>query len=287
MSFVYAEKKEGVIQIYCDTKISFSEGIYASISREQKVLIDKFGIVKTNIVCPTLSISFAGNNIFLASRLFKALCDKKTFEIEEAIDLAYRIHMEAKPDDIEFLIASYEGSESGEICCIKERKIERNVNFAWLGSIKAFQEFQKYRIKEMSAYNKDIHNYTSSAFREVVQSGIDDSVGKFMIDVRYYASDKSFEYCESLFLQTSKDQYVKANEPIQFHFDAADGGYTVNQTPISIEEFILDIHQMDACILFSRRMRCCQKDIDNEQLFSLMLPMLICEDGHGGWKRCG
>ena len=125
MSFVYADKIDDVIRIYCDTKVSFSEGIYASISREQKELIDKFGIVKTNIVCPTISISFAGNNIFMASRLFKALCDKKSFEIEEVIDLAYRIHMEAKRDDIEFLIANYEGNESGELCCIKDRKIDR------------------------------------------------------------------------------------------------------------------------------------------------------------------
>ena len=48
---------------------------------------------------------------------------------------------------------------------------------------------------------------------------------------------------------------------------------------------MLEIDQMESVILYSRRLRVDNRDMNNPQLFSLMLPMLIREDGNGGWKR--
>jgi len=69
--------------------------------------------------------------------------------------------------------------------------------------------------------------------------------------------------------------------------DAQDGGFSFEQIPVTLEDLLLKIDQMEPVILYSRRLRMCDRDRNNPQLFSLMLPMLICDDGNGGWKRIG
>ena len=92
MSFVYAEMKNSTLDIYCDTKIGLDNFAGATFSLEQVALIRKYGIVKTVLICPELAISFAGNNIYLASKLFKRLSEKKIFSTQEVVDMAYDTH---------------------------------------------------------------------------------------------------------------------------------------------------------------------------------------------------
>ena len=77
MSFVFAEKNNNTLNIHCDTKIGLDDSSIPLYSCEQKEAIEKYGIVKTTIICPEISISFAGNNIHLASKLFVQLSEKK------------------------------------------------------------------------------------------------------------------------------------------------------------------------------------------------------------------
>ena len=66
---------------------------------------------------------------------------------------------------------------------------------------------------------------------------------------------------------------------------AMDGGFSFEQIPISEEDLLLRIDQMEYAILYSRRFRMCDKDKKNTQFFSLMLPMRVYEDEMGNWKR--
>lgn len=77
MSFVYAEKSDQSIEIYCDTKITPGTAKGALFSPKMQQLIDRYGIVKTTIVCPEIAVSYAGN-ISKASRLFYGLVDVGT-----------------------------------------------------------------------------------------------------------------------------------------------------------------------------------------------------------------
>lgn len=52
-----------------------------------------------------------------------------------------------------------------------------------------------------------------------------------------------------------------------------------------MDDLILRIDQMEPAILYSKRARMTERDMENSQLFSLMLPMLIREDGNGKWIR--
>ena len=75
------------------------------------------------------------------------------------------------------------------------------------------------------------------------------------------------------------------NEDQEFYMSAMDGGFSFEQIPISEEDLLLRIDQMEYALLYSRRFRMCDKDKNNTQLFSLMLPMRVYEDKMGNWKR--
>ena len=85
-------------------------------------------------------------------------------------------------------------------------------------------------------------------------------------------------------LQSSKQQNVLLGDAIRFFLNPADGGFSYEQIPISCEELMLKFDQMDPAVLYSRRLRITNSDLKNDQLSSLMLPMLIKEE-NGSWMR--
>lgn len=281
MGFVYAEKSNGTLDIMCDTKISLDRFAGASFSKEQIDAIERYGIVKVTVICPEIAIGFAGNNIYLASKLFKRLYEKRRFTTQDVVNMAYEIHLQGNNNDIEFIIASCEDGNLS-LHCIKEHEIINDCIFAWIGSPIAHSEFQALRNKDNTGKASD---RTSTAFLGIVQGCSDESVGGFCISVGYNRVANAFGFRECKTFQNTKQQVVKAGDKIKFHMNAEDGGFSFEQIPISEEEFLLTIDQMEPAILYSRRLRMCDRDRNNIQLFSLMLPMLICEDENGNWKR--
>ena len=81
MSSIYAEKYRdenvGVesVRILCDTKIIPDENTSMHFSEVQCDCVTKYGIVKSTICNPQLCVSYAGNNILFAARLFSKLRD--------------------------------------------------------------------------------------------------------------------------------------------------------------------------------------------------------------------
>ena len=281
MSFVYAEKGDNSLDIHCDTKIELDSFAGASFSLEQIELIRKYGIVKTTLVCPEISISFAGNNIYLASKLFNRLYKKRRFSTKELVDMAYAIHMEGNINDIEFIIASCdEGVLS--LICIKEHEIHTDCIFAWIGSHVAHREFQEYRIKNNEGKASD---RTNGAFLEIVQGCSDKSVGGFHITVGYNSVENIIGYKRCKTFQNTNRQIIQPGKTVRFLVDAQEGGFSFEQIPVSMDDLILRIDQMEPAILYSKRARMTERDMENSQLFSLMLPMLIREDGNGKWIR--
>lgn len=281
MSFVYAEKINGTLDILCDTKIGLDRFAGVSFSKEQIEEIIKYGIVKISVICPEIAIAFAGNNIFFASKLFNLLYEMRTFSTQDVVDMAYKIHLEGDINDIEFIVASCEESELS-LYCIKGREVLEDCPFAWIGSPTAHREFQIVRNKDNNGRASD---RTRMAFLEIVQSCSDDSVGGFCIAAGYNQSLNALGYRECKTFQNSKSQIVKPGDNIKFYMSAMDGGFSFEQIPISEEDLLLRIDQMEYAILYSRRFRMCDKDKKNTQLFSLMLPMRVYEDEMGNWKR--
>lgn len=282
MSFVFAEKNDKSLDIYSDTKIMLTDNAIAYFSGEQMDLLKKYGIVKTTIICPQISISFAGNDLFLASKLFEQLYEKRVFSTEDVIEMAFEIHKSAKKDDIEFIIASCEDKQLS-LNCIKDGNIQYNCAFAWIGSYQAHCRFQEYRLRDNLG---SAHERTVAAFLDVISGCGDETVGGFVTHVNYNSSKDCIQYSEEVTFRSSKQQNVKQGEAIHFYLNAEDGGCTYRQIPVSCEEMLLIIDQIKPQILYSRNKRCTKKDVLNKQLFSLMLPMLVCQNEKGEFVRC-
>lgn len=288
MSFVFAEKythsesgKEN-IQVFCDTRIGLPDSAGAHFSEIEMDSIEKYGMIKSTIIALGFCISFAGNNIIYASTLFRRLAEKHIFYRSDVIDLAYSIHMQAESEDeIEFIISCFEDGEF-HIDCIKNRNKYLDCTSAWIGSPIAFNYFQERRHK--GVFNPcSLHTKTSSAFRQTVEGCGDNTVGGFPIEIMYFYGSNSFQFVQSAGFFTSKSQIVPLGEAIQFDLSVENGGYSYELLPYSIHDVILNIEQMEPAILYSTYIRRTQKETMNPNLFSLMLPLLVVEDGNGGW----
>ena len=286
MSFVFAERitqsdkdAADTIRVYCDTKVTPDDSKISGVSNELLRQLDSHGLVKTTIICPEFCISFAGNNIFLASKLFHRLYELNSFEREDVLREAMNIHLSATdPSDIEFIICSAEDNEL-HIDCIKDEKLKKDEPSAWIGSHKAFDSLQRYRHKG----NGPIHERTMLGFQNAIEFCGDDSVDGFSIAAQYYNCDRSFEYVEECRFVSNKEQVVEPGEVVQFYANARDGGMSYKTIPLGIESVILDIDQTQYAILYSRGHRYDSKIDTSDRLFGLMLPMEIEADGKGGW----
>ena len=275
MSFCYAEINDEItpvnVSVYTDTKIGFDNYSGASFSLIRKLMVEKYGIVKCTICNRNFCIAFAGNNISLATMLFKKLNELKSFELTDVAEYAFSIHKTAKTvDSIEFIIAYYEEG-TFHLDCVKHNEIMRDVPNCYIGSIEAFRSFQKRRY-ESNTNEKNISDYTDRAFRDVVNGCSDDSVGGFAIRTLFNHSTGSFEYVYSCEFYTPGPINVKVGESIPFNKDVQSGNYSACLEPVSIEECALKIEQMKTRILYSRQKRF-DDEIGNDNLFGLMLPL--------------
>jgi len=268
-----------IVYSYCDTKVLAESTIGAGVSRKLQRQLEKYGIIKSTIICPEFCISYAGNNAFLASKLFYKLFEMKEFFREDVLREAYDVHIAAKnPSDIEFIICSAEEG-SLHIDSIKDNKLRKDVPSAWLGSFEAFNCFQGYRLKSKAP----IQNNSSQAFREVVSGCGDETVGGFPIAIQYYHSDNSFEYVEEYGFISNKEQVILPGEDIVFYTSARDGGMSYRTIPMGVGSVIFDIDQMQNAILYSRDHRYDNKLDTGEHLFGIMLPMEIMQENNV-WK---
>lgn len=184
--------------------------------------------------------------------------------------------------EIEFIICSADDNVL-RIDCIKDGEVQYDCSSAWLGSYKAFREFQRIRVSDPT---KSLTEMTESAFESVVQGGVDDSVGKFYISASYRPDLKCFWYSERFALHSVKEQTVIVGEAVKFFLDPTDGGYSYRLIPCGVDSLLMNIDQMEPMILFSRARRLSETDSKNLNLFGLMLPMLVKQKENGEIVRC-
>lgn len=283
MSFIYTEKyrdsgsNRDSVRILCDTKVTSNNYTQSNFSETAYDLIMKYGIVKSTICCPELCVSFAGNNTVYATKLFTLLNEMKSFKVEDVSDYAFKLHKDApNSNDIEFII-TYFLNDQIHIDCIKNRTLERNLPLAHIGSEDAFRSFQSVRLST----DGDVASHTERAFHQVVDEGTDETVGGNAIAVIYDYHLCSFVYRWERAFHSSKPQTVELGKNIIFYTSASDGGYSYEIEHKDIENVLLTIDQMKPAILYSRRFRIDDSDLQNPNLFGLMMPMLVETNENG------
>jgi hypothetical protein len=242
----------------------------------------QYGIVKSTIIAPEICISFAGNDILHATKLFRELYDRRSFSRQDVVNLAYENHQKAPKNAIEYIVSSFENSKL-QIDSVKESEICEDCASAWIGSKIAFDAFQEER---HSTYpkGKPIHTYTAGAFSNVIDGCGDSSVGGFHIVVTYDSYNQTFCFQESKRL-SALDQIVRPGESVVFDTSRESGGYSYEIMSPNIGCLLFVIDQMKSAVLFSRQHRCAE-DSTNPNLFSLMLPMIVKQNENGSWMRC-
>lgn len=235
MSFIYAIN-DGFFSILSDTKIEMNDNLSKLWNTEsERRLIQQIGLLKSVIVSNNLVICYAGNNIDKAAELLRKAKDVSD-NLDELISTALKIHTTAKKDAIEFIIA-YCDKKNRELISIKENKVTRNCKFAWLGSYKAFHEFRG--LESQNALSECFEDESNKKFqivlkiekffKEVVNSGIDPSVGGMTVRIRAMDGENTFQYmAEFQAISGGWPQVVKLGENIIFFEGAEKGSYTLN-----------------------------------------------------------
>lgn len=269
MSFIFAEKDKCCTKIYSDTKVTFDEQSKLNWGVNTRNAMGEYGIIKTIIVRDNCCISFAGNDIRLAHKLFQEIIDLKNFSENQLLDRALNIHLSAQPDDIEFIICTADDNDETHIACIKDGEIRKNCISAWIGSRMAFLKLQELRMHELSEGRQP---NTGMLFSWALSECEDESVGTFEILTIFSSVEHSFYYTERFETMVCRNQIVKPGGTIRLYGGAEEGAYTIYQH-WSNEEVRLDILQADLSILFTRKYRLDIFDSHNADTRYFLLPI--------------
>lgn len=247
MSFIYAINS-AELSIMSDTKISLNDQLEKLWNTEdERRIIKQIGLIKSVIVSPNIVVSYAGNKIDKAAELLREIKSVGN-SLEQIIEIAYKIHNDAEKDDIEFIIG-YCDKTNRELISIKNGKVVRNCKTAWLGSWDAYNEFKRmenelYKIKRKK--NIDIESTGNvherfldeevdrikgleKIFREVIESGIDSTVGGMVVSIKIPNGENTFQYMAEIKLRASSwPQILELGESAQFYQGAEQGSYCCN-----------------------------------------------------------
>lgn len=281
MSFVYAEKSNSSANggsypsfaVYSDTRVLLSDPIKLHWSNEQAEAVAIYGMAKTIITSPECCISFAGNNILFVHELMDWFASNTPCTTDALVDAALRIHTSAPDlDQVEFIICTVDDDGEVEISLIKDGAARRGCENAWIGSPDTFAEMQRIRIEALRDGNV-AYGGSSRFFEAAIRSGVDDTVGGFSLEARFQSG--SFRYADRLHSEAERQKIVRLNETIPLFDTAENGGFTVVLSDWGGEP-CLEFPQIGKAILYTRKYRMCQEDIDREELRHFLLP-IICE----------
>ena len=285
MSFIYAEKVKyqdnfgkdfETVQIFSDTKTML---INPKIhwSAEQRKNIEKYGFIKSMILTPKCCLSFAGNDVAYAHNLLEKIYKMGSLSESQLVDMANDIHLNAPKNAVEFLICYIDDYDKIHIVSIKDgRKSADDISSAWLGSYDAFNKMQKIRI-EANNHNVTLAD-SERLFNEVVSSGSDDTVGGFVVTVRYMVNEKRFVYPAKCEFHIERPIILAPLETMDIIPKAEEGTYTVLYDD-SAKDVVITIPECNHRIIYTQR-RLSPEDSKDPKTKYFMLPIVIKIDTH-------
>jgi hypothetical protein len=160
------EKKQ--IKIISDSKITDKNAV-----RNNPLL----GNLKSFILSPQLSVSFAGN-VFFAEKFLSIYYSKKIRTLQELKICCLALNNESN-DETDFLIASL--TDKPNLHKISGRKIIDNLENAWIGDKIGFEKYQESFHNDKSENN--VFTKMNSAFKKVIEDEQIESISDFQIEI--------------------------------------------------------------------------------------------------------
>lgn len=230
MSLVICKKFNNKLYVESDSRIT-------DINSARKESL--YGVIKTVILHPKISISYAGN-IYIAERAILEIFAFKKLTIGYLLETLLRYNKDNN-NSVEFILAIISHNAASEIIRIKNFSVERNLEAAWIGDIDGFNLFQKqFHNKRQSGKNE------LDAFREAFAFVVDNpevqTVGDFQISTHTIASTTGhsrFLYAEKFGILSNESQtfkLTKENNKFIIPWGTAEGGsfgvsYSVSVMP--------------------------------------------------------
>jgi tetratricopeptide (TPR) repeat protein len=284
MSLVVVRKFENQLSIVSDTKLSYA---YHEI-KNQKTNPSE-GVIKTVILRPDVTISFAGE-IEAAENALSEISTNTS--VEKIIDILKFYHKQSN-FKTEFLLCF----ASPEVSIYKFKNNQYGiVESSWIGDSKAFNEFQSNMMgtrkkpkKEKKSSQKNnlsvdgrptilfeqmgllmeqqinsLFSKMSSAMDEVINTSSVDCVGGFKVQVVF---KEIFFY--NFYLHTYRSEFSLVGEGTHniSHGDASEGAYTINFFGGSLDYLSVALHikQAELGIIYHRK--------DNGLLYPLLFKL--------------
>lgn len=213
MSLVVAKKNGAQIYIVSDTKLTNPD----NLNRVDLVAPEEFSAIKTIIINPYVSISFAGE-VFHAKNAI-AVCRKLDYKISEILN--HLLETNSKSGNAtEFIVCI--NLPPFLIYEIKNSK-SQTVSSAWIGDIEGFNEFQK---GFLASEKKDFQSKMEDALTSVIESNVP-AINGFLIAVSN--EGQQFSYTQYVKTYMPARTYTGgSSHTIEVYGTVQEGGYTVH-----------------------------------------------------------
>lgn len=279
MSLIYAHKTYFGIRVLSDTKPSVHpddlDRLKNRFTVEEYNNFMKYGVVKTVIYKPNITISSAGM-LEHFNKLLEYLETNNIIEVEDILKAATDIHNRYNKDT-DFVITT-----ERDIYEIKNGKYEK-VEFSWIGDIDAFSKFQEQKLQYVvddRRYSADFpkedieslkeQDRIDDAFQKVIDNKNIDSVGGFITICAISNRDNSeYEFLSKIGIFSGYDskQILNQGDNIIFFHKVYDGGFQY-QVLDSRSNFLIYLGQIKIGIVY-------KKGYSDNEYKNLSLPFLV------------
>lgn len=227
MSLIRAQRFGDEFRILSDTKIIDSEQILRGVETN---------ILKVVILRPDLCIGFAGliGPASLAIEKMHEFIGAEEVNIDRVLDHLLQRHLGAAKQT-DFVVASL--TPNSNLYKISAGNVESNLQTCWIGDHDAFSTFQEFFHQTRGFERPDLSTELAQtvntifrmqrAFMRLVESGLHESVGQFMIEVA--TNPGAGFYYEARYIGTpgapSLHRQIEPSEEIS-DWSAAVGGFS-------------------------------------------------------------
>lgn len=280
MSLVYAHKTFLGIRVLSDSKLTINpndeERLNKLLNAAEVKNMKKYGVIKTIIYKPTITISAAGILEYF-NELIDILKTNNIENIEEILKNATNIHIKYNRE-IDFIVTTEK-----DIYEIKNGKY-LNVDSCWIGDSQAFSVFQKEKLCYKVGKNSYIVEGLSKnelealktieiinhAFEKVINNTIIESVGGFLVICSNLQIDnREYVFLPSVinFNEFSFRQIIYYDHDIMLSNNTYDDGFKC-QILDSKNKFLIYIAQEKLGIVY-------MEGYSNKDYCNLLLPIIV------------
>lgn len=178
-----------------------------------------YGVLKTVILHPKISISFAGN-IYLAEKAIKEIFLYKKLTLDYLLETLLKYNKDNN-NEVEFILCIISYTVSNEIIKISNGLIGRNLQTAWIGDVNGFNVFQK-QFHTLKQTGIDDAEALRQAFASVIDNHEITTVGDFQISAHTATSVEGY----AMFLYTERFG-VFSNESQTFNTTKENNSFNV------------------------------------------------------------